>query len=167
MVRKSNIKKKQLRQFDEYLIESLKDQKEIIAYLSVALDEYSKDNDSEAFALVLKDVMRALMDTKIEYKTRYAIYPGVILKEVLREKKMTQNELSIITGIARDTITLIIKGSRRVTANNAARLEEALGIRAEYWLNLQQILDLFYIRRDVDVSNVKKKAKKVFLANGE
>ncbi len=47
------------RKFDEYLIESLKDSKEASAYLNVALEEYKKDNNAEAFLLALRDVAEA------------------------------------------------------------------------------------------------------------
>lgn len=47
------------RKFNNYLIESLKNQKEASAYLNVALEEYKKDNDTEAFLLALRDVAEA------------------------------------------------------------------------------------------------------------
>lgn len=45
--------------FNDYLIKSLKDPKEASAYLNVALEEYKKDNDMEAFLLALRDVAEA------------------------------------------------------------------------------------------------------------
>ena len=48
-----------IRKFNNYLIESLKDPKEASAYLNVALQEYKKDNDAEAFLLALRDVAEA------------------------------------------------------------------------------------------------------------
>ena len=50
---------KKSRQFDEYLIESLKDPEEARVYLNVALEEYEKDGDSEAFLRALRDVAEA------------------------------------------------------------------------------------------------------------
>jgi probable addiction module antidote protein len=50
---------KKIRQFDDYLIESLKKPQEARAYLNVALEEYAKDHDSEAFLLALRDVAAA------------------------------------------------------------------------------------------------------------
>ncbi|MFH1191966.1 MAG: transcriptional regulator [bacterium] len=47
------------RKFNDYLIESLKDSKEASAYLNVALEEYKKDNNAEAFLLALRDVVEA------------------------------------------------------------------------------------------------------------
>jgi len=50
---------KKLRIFDEYLIESLRDPAHASAYLSVAMEEYEKDNDMEVFLLCLRDVVEA------------------------------------------------------------------------------------------------------------
>lgn len=47
------------RKFNDYLTESLKDPKEASAYLNVALEEYKKDNNAEAFLLALRDVAQA------------------------------------------------------------------------------------------------------------
>lgn len=47
------------KKFDDYLIESLGDPKEASAYLNIALEEYEKDNDAEAFLIALKDVAEA------------------------------------------------------------------------------------------------------------
>jgi probable addiction module antidote protein len=47
------------RKFNDYLFESLKNPEEASAYLNVALEEYKKDNDTEAFLLALRDVAEA------------------------------------------------------------------------------------------------------------
>lgn len=45
--------------YDEWLINSLKNKKEAAAYLQVALEEYQKDGDLEAFLLALRHVTEA------------------------------------------------------------------------------------------------------------
>lgn len=45
--------------YEEWLINSLKDKKEASVYLQVALDEYQKDNDPEALLLALRHVAEA------------------------------------------------------------------------------------------------------------
>lgn len=55
-------KRKQRQQticYDEWLINSLKNKKEAAAYLQVALEEYQKDGDLEAFMLALRHVTEA------------------------------------------------------------------------------------------------------------
>lgn len=45
--------------YEEWLIHSLKDKKEAAAYLQVALEEYQKDNHTEALLLALRHVAEA------------------------------------------------------------------------------------------------------------
>ena len=45
--------------YEEWLINSLKKKKEAAAYLQVALDEYQKDGDLEAFLMALRHVAEA------------------------------------------------------------------------------------------------------------
>ncbi len=45
--------------YEEWLIHSLKNKKEAATYLQVALEEYQKDGDLEAFLLALRHVTEA------------------------------------------------------------------------------------------------------------
>ena len=47
------------RDFKDYNIEKLRDPEEAKVYLSVALEEYEEDSDTEAFLLALRDVAEA------------------------------------------------------------------------------------------------------------
>lgn len=48
-----------LSDFKEYHIDCLKDPEEADAYLKIAIEEYQKDKDTEAFLLALRDVAEA------------------------------------------------------------------------------------------------------------
>jgi probable addiction module antidote protein len=50
---------RKLRKFKDSVIENLQDQNYAKTYLDVALEEYSKDHDTRAFFLALKDVAEA------------------------------------------------------------------------------------------------------------
>ena len=47
------------RDYQEALLEALKDPEEAKVYLEVALEEYEEDNDKEAFLLALRNVAEA------------------------------------------------------------------------------------------------------------
>ena len=51
---------RQTRKFREYLAEKLQDPREATAYLKMALEEYEKDYNSEAFLLALRTVVEAM-----------------------------------------------------------------------------------------------------------
>ena len=48
------------RDYQEALLEALKDPEEAKVYLEVALEEYVQDNDKEVFLLALRNVVEAI-----------------------------------------------------------------------------------------------------------
>ena len=71
-----------------------------------------------------------------------ATHPGEMIRDELKERGMTQKQLSDLTGIKPSVLSETINGKRGVSVNMAAALEKALGIPAEVWLNLQAQFDL-------------------------
>ena len=71
-----------------------------------------------------------------------ATHPGELIKDELKERKLTQKELSEMTGIKPSVLSETINGKRSVSLNVAIALEKALGISAEVWMNLQTQYDL-------------------------
>lgn len=69
------------------------------------------------------------------------IHPGETLKEVLEDRGMTQLELSIRTGVTPKHISTIVSGEKNISASFAKKLEYALNIDAEFWMNLQTAYD--------------------------
>ena len=71
-----------------------------------------------------------------------ATHPGELIKDELKERNLTQKELSEMTGIKPSVLSETINGKRSVSLNVAVALEKALGIPAEVWMNLQTQYDL-------------------------
>ena len=71
-----------------------------------------------------------------------ATHPGELIKDELKERNLTQKELSEMTGIKASVLSETINGKRSVSLNVAVALEKALGIPAEVWMNLQTQYDL-------------------------
>lgn len=65
------------------------------------------------------------------------IHPGETLQEVLEDREMSQKELSIRTGVTEKHISTVINGQKNISASFAKKLEYALGIETEFWMNLQ------------------------------
>ena len=74
---------------------------------------------------------------KKEYIPAVAIPPGETLAEALEERGMTQAELAKRIGRPIKTINEIIKGKAAITAETALQLEQAFGIPARFWNNLE------------------------------
>ena len=66
-----------------------------------------------------------------------ATHPGELIKDELKERGLSQKQLSEMTGIKASVISETISGKRSVSLKMAVALERALGIPADMWMNLQ------------------------------
>lgn len=67
----------------------------------------------------------------------FIIHPGETLVEVLKDRKMSQKELAIRTRMTEKYISAVINGQKNISSSFANKLEYALGIEKEFWMNLQ------------------------------
>jgi addiction module HigA family antidote len=76
-------------------------------------------------------------------KTRIApVHPGMYLKELLTELRLSQYRLARDLGVPAMRISHVINGKRPVTAELALRLGRYFGQDPRYWLNLQSRYDM-------------------------
>ncbi len=78
-------------------------------------------------------------------------HPGEYIKDELDARGLHQQELADKMKVSKSEISFIIHGHRDINAKTAVLLEMALGIDAEFWMNLQ-------IKYDIDL--VKKKLQR-------
>ena len=77
-------------------------------------------------------------------KNRRPIHPGEILREeYLKPLEMTQQQLADALGITRVRINEIILGKRSITPDTAFRLSKYFNTTPDFWLNLQQNVDMW------------------------
>lgn len=69
------------------------------------------------------------------------IHPGETLKEILEERLISQKELALCTGVSSKHISSILSGKTDISISYAKKLEYALGIDAQFWINLQSNYD--------------------------
>lgn len=72
-----------------------------------------------------------------QFKPNYAIPPGEILADELQLRSMSQKELSKRTGLSEKHIISILKANAALTPETAIKFERAIGMPANYWLNLE------------------------------
>jgi antitoxin HigA-1 len=71
------------------------------------------------------------------------VHPGrVLYDEFLEPAGVSQRRLAQATGLSPTRVGKLVRGARNVTAETALRLEHALGMSAETWMNLQALYDL-------------------------
>ena len=68
--------------------------------------------------------------------------PGDFIRDELKARGWTQEDLANILGRPLPAVSEIIQGKRGVTPLTARELAEAFGTSAEYWLNLESIYRL-------------------------
>jgi addiction module HigA family antidote len=70
--------------------------------------------------------------------------PGEILAELyLRPHGISIAKFAEAAGVTRKHISAIVNGRSTITAETATRIATALGTTAQYWLNLQNAVDLY------------------------
>ena len=86
-----------------------------------------------------------------------AVSPGSVLREEMEKRLgISQERLAKALGVSRLTINEIVNEKRAVTAEMALKLAKALGTDPEFWLTLQQGVDLARAReRCGDLPGVK------------
>jgi addiction module HigA family antidote len=71
------------------------------------------------------------------------IHPGeVLLEEFIKPMNLSQNRLSIDTGVDARRINEIVLSKRAVTADTALRLSRFFGNSPQFWMGLQTQYDL-------------------------
>ena len=67
----------------------------------------------------------------------FIIHPGETLREVLEDKGMSQKELALRTNVTESHISSLVNCQKAISISFAKKLEYALGIDANFWINLQ------------------------------
>lgn len=68
-------------------------------------------------------------------------HPGEILREWLGDMSVTDAAQRL--GVARATLSRVLNGSSRISADMALRLQAALGTSPEMWMGLQDDYELW------------------------
>ena len=76
-------------------------------------------------------------------RTIKPVHPGRILRDEFMEPAgILQYRLAQATGLSQVQVGNIIRGRRGISAETALRLERALGMSAQTWMNLQTLYEL-------------------------
>lgn len=73
--------------------------------------------------------------------------PGVILRDIINETEgLSQEKLARELGVSFQTVSQVVNGRRAVTADMAVRLARRFDMTPEFWLNMQNAVDLYRAR---------------------
>ncbi len=92
------------------------------------------------------------------------MHPGKLLKAELEAREMKQIDLAKMLNIAKNVMSEIINGKRNITPELAVKLEEALEIKAEFWMKFQVSYEIDKVRirtrKAIAIANITEKSKK-------
>jgi addiction module HigA family antidote len=70
------------------------------------------------------------------------VHPGLVLRDELEERGITQSQLARHIKVLPKTINEICRCKRGISAEMASQLARALGASPAFWLNLQKNWEL-------------------------
>jgi addiction module HigA family antidote len=77
-------------------------------------------------------------------------HPGeMLLEEFLKPLGLTQTTAAEKMGISLNRLNELINGKRGITADTALRLATLLKTTPEFWMNLQNMWDLYHAQREL------------------
>ena len=95
-----------------------------------------------------------------------ATHPGNILKKELKARGIKQKDVAATIGMPAPNLSELIKGKRNITEAIAIKLEEALGIPFQNWMNLQNRYHyVVKCREELDATESKALAEEQSLAS--
>ncbi len=87
------------------------------------------------------------------------VSPGEILRAELEAREMTQKDLAMIMGRPEQMISEIINAKKQITPDTAIDLEQALGISAQFWLNLESAYQLHLAQHHARDEAIARRAR--------
>ncbi len=86
------------------------------------------------------------MKSKKQIQTDIALHPGDIILDELEARDIMKSAFAEQLGMKPSRFSKLLHGRGKVSAATAIKLEQLLGIKAEYWLRVQAYYDLFMER---------------------
>lgn len=85
---------------------------------------------------------KALSGKGKEIQTDIALHPGDIITDELVARHIMKSSFAEQLGMKPSHFSELLHGKRNVSAATAIKLEQLLGIKAEYWLRVQMYYNL-------------------------
>ena len=85
------------------------------------------------------------------------IHPGSILREdVLKEMRLSITKAAENLKVSRKQLSEVVNETAAISAEMAVRLENAFGITAEFWLDLQKAYDIWKVKQSGRVQGIHR-----------
>lgn len=85
------------------------------------------------------------------------VHPGSVLREdILKEMKLTITKAAESLKVSRKQLSEVVNESAAISAEMAVRLEDAFGVSAEFWLDMQKAFDIWKVKHSGRVTGIRR-----------
>ncbi len=98
------------------------------------------------------------MKTANEIIPTNIFHPGLVLGEEIEFRGLTKKEVAEKMGVYPTVLSEIISGKRNITTATAIKIEQALGINALFFLNMQVRYEYYTIKKQLRTDRFRKAA---------
>ena len=83
------------------------------------------------------------------------VHPGAILREdILKEMKLSVTKAAENLKVSRKQLSELVNEGASISAEMAVRLEEAFGVSAEFWLDMQKAYDIWKVKHSGRITGI-------------
>ena len=90
-----------------------------------------------------------MIKTANEITPTHIFHPGLVLSEEIEYRGLTCRKVAEDMGIAPTALSEIITGKRNITTAIAIKIENALGINALFFLNMQVRYEYYTLKEEL------------------
>src|SRR5580704_10852863 len=85
------------------------------------------------------------------------VHPGAILREdILKEMKLSITKAAENLQVSRKQLSEVVNEGAAISAEMAVRLEDAFGVSAEFWLDMQTAYDIWKVKHSGRVHGIRR-----------
>ena len=75
------------------------------------------------------------------------VHPGAVLREdILKEMNLSITTAAANLQVSRKQLSEVVNEKAAISAEIAVRLEDAFGVNAEFWLDMQKAYDIWKVK---------------------
>src|SRR5580704_1597443 len=83
------------------------------------------------------------------------VHPGSVLREdILKEMKLSITKAAENLKVSRKQLSEVVNETATISAEMAVRLEDAFGVSAEFWLDMQKAFDIWKVKHSGRVRGI-------------
>jgi addiction module HigA family antidote len=90
-------------------------------------------------------------------KNETPVHPGAILREdILKEMKLSVTKTAQNLQVSRKQLSEVVNEGASISAEMAVRLEDAFGVSAEFWLDMQKAYDIWKVKHSGRIQGIRR-----------